>query len=144
MWSRTPNAAVADVPGHDPDYDAFARNLVRAYRHWAVYVHSNQGYLGRCLVWCKREDALDLSEASPDEQRELFAILRALRAAAVNAFGADLVNYAFLGNETRHLHGVLALFAFGLFFLCLSVLCFFLKTLYYARQGADFWLLIPS
>ena len=22
-------------------------------------VHENQEYLGRCIVWCKREDALD-------------------------------------------------------------------------------------
>lgn len=79
--------------------------LVRGYTYWAVYVHPNQGYLGRTIIWCKREDALDLADATPEEQQELFLILGALRAAVQKAFQADWFNYAFLGNEVRHLHG---------------------------------------
>ncbi|HCR52626.1 TPA: hypothetical protein DIV48_03230 [Candidatus Kaiserbacteria bacterium] len=84
------------------DYSKF---LVKEYKHWLVNVHENQGYLGRCIVWCKREDALDLADATKDEQKELITIIGELREATKRVFQADWFNYAFLGNETRHLHG---------------------------------------
>ncbi len=80
-------------------------NLVKAYRHWEIYVHENQGYLGRCIVWCKREDAIDLADATPNEQAELFLVLQDLRKAVAKLFQPDWFNYSFLGNEVRHLHG---------------------------------------
>lgn len=83
------------------DYSKF---LVKDYTHWLVNVHENQGYLGRCVVWSKREDALDLADATEDEHKELIKILGELREATKRAFQADWFNYAFLGNETRHLH----------------------------------------
>ncbi|MBI3261141.1 HIT domain-containing protein [Candidatus Berkelbacteria bacterium] len=54
---------------------------------------------------CKRENALDLADATPAEQQELFLVLNELRGAIKKIFGADWLNYAFLGNWTRHLHG---------------------------------------
>ncbi len=83
----------------------FSKNLIKDYKYWAIYAHDNQGYLGRCVVWCKREDALDLADATPEEQTELFLVLRDLREAAKKVFQPDCFNYSFLGNETRHLHG---------------------------------------
>jgi diadenosine tetraphosphate (Ap4A) HIT family hydrolase len=83
----------------------YSRNLVRDYTYWAVYVHTNQGYLGRCVVWCKRDDAIDLADVTEVEQKELILILGQLREAVKSVFLADWFNYAFLGNETRHLHG---------------------------------------
>jgi len=83
----------------------FLKNLIKEYKHWAIYVHPNQGYLGRCVVWCKREDALDLTDATPEEQSELFLVLRDLKEATKKVFQPDWFNYSFLGNETRHLHG---------------------------------------
>lgn len=29
----------------------FSKNLVKGYKYWEIYVHENQGYLGRCVVW---------------------------------------------------------------------------------------------
>ncbi len=86
----------------DEDYSKF---LIRDYKYWGVYIANNQSYLGRCVVWCKRIDALDLADATLDEQTELFKILFDLREANKIVFGADWFNYAFLGNDTRHLHG---------------------------------------
>ena len=83
----------------------FSKNLVKEYKYWEIYVHENQGYLGRCVVWCKRDDALDLADATPEEQSELFLVLRDLREATKKVFQPDWFNYSFLGNETRHLHG---------------------------------------
>ena len=83
----------------------YSKYLIKEYRHWLVNIHQNQGYLGRCIVWYKREDALDLVDATEDEQKELILILGELREAAKRAFQPDWFNYAFLGNETQHLHG---------------------------------------
>ncbi len=83
----------------------FLKNLVKEYKYWEVYIHENQSYLGRCVIWCKRENALDLTDATKKEQRELFLILHNLREAEKKAFQPDWFNYSFLGNETRHLHG---------------------------------------
>ena len=84
------------------DYSKF---LVKEYTHWLVNVHENQGYLGRCIVWCKREDVFDLADATKAEQQELVSIFGKLREATKRVFQADWFNYAFLGNGTRHLHG---------------------------------------
>ena len=84
------------------DYSKF---LIKDYKYWSVNIHENQGNLGRCVIWCKRSDALDLADASKEEQEELFEILKTLREALQEVFKPDWFNYAFLGNGTRHLHG---------------------------------------
>jgi len=85
--------------------DKFEKFKIKDYRHWSVYIHENQGYLGRCVVWCKRKDAADLTEAGPGEREELFRVLKDLGTAVNRVFAADWFNYAFLGNDKRHLHG---------------------------------------
>lgn len=82
----------------------FSKLLIKEYDYWAIYLNDNQGYLGRCIVWCKRESALDLADATPEEQRELFEVLRILRGALIKIFNPDWFNYVFLGNIDRHLH----------------------------------------
>ena len=83
----------------------FSKYKIKDYKHWSIFLHQNQGYLGRCVVWCNREDALDLADATPEEQRELFIVLSELGNAIKKAFQPNWLNYAFLGNETRHSHG---------------------------------------
>jgi diadenosine tetraphosphate (Ap4A) HIT family hydrolase len=85
--------------------DAYKDLRIKEYVHWVVNIHENQGYLGRCVVACKREDALDLADATPAEREELFMLLFEIRKAAKDVFQPDWFNYAFLGNEWRHLHG---------------------------------------
>jgi diadenosine tetraphosphate (Ap4A) HIT family hydrolase len=82
----------------------FSISLIKEYKYWIIYIHENQGYWGRCIIWCKRENALDLTDATPAEQKELFLILKDLYNAARKAFNPDWFNYAFLGNADRHLH----------------------------------------
>ena len=83
----------------------FSKYKIKDYKYWSIFLHQNQGYLGRCVVWCNREDALDLIDVTPEEQQELFIILKELGDAIKKVFRPDWLNYAFLGNETRHLHG---------------------------------------
>lgn len=83
----------------------FSKYKIKDYTHWSISLNSNQSYLGRCVVWCNREDALDLTDATEDEQRELFIVLKELEKALEKTFKSDLLNFAFLGNATHHLHG---------------------------------------
>jgi len=83
----------------------YAKFLIKEYKYWAVYIHQNQGYLGRCIVWCKRDDALDLLDATNEERKELFLILQRLKEVVSEMFSPDWFNYSFLGNEAPHLHG---------------------------------------
>ncbi|MEK7163416.1 MAG: HIT family protein [Patescibacteria group bacterium] len=85
--------------------DEYSKFIIKDYKHWTVYIAQNQSYLGRCVVWCKRENALDLTEATSEEQEELFIVLNNLKNAVTKVFQPDWFNYSFLGNDTRHLHG---------------------------------------
>ena len=78
---------------------------IKEYKYWSLQIHQNQGYLGRCVIWCKREDALDLTQATKEEQDELFLIINELKRSLLKSFNPDWFNYAFLGNEAKHLHG---------------------------------------
>lgn len=83
----------------------FEKLKIKEYKYWEVFVAENQSYLGRCVVWCKRDDAEDVTDATQDEWNELLEVLRGLRVAVKEAFDADRFNYSFLGNATRHFHG---------------------------------------
>lgn len=82
----------------------FSKNLIKEYKYWELYINANQNYLGKCVIWCKRENAIDLADATPEEQSELFLILNELQEALKEVFRADWFNYLFLGNVMRHLH----------------------------------------
>src|ERR1035437_8405560 len=47
----------------------------------------------------------ELPDGKREEQDELFLILKELKDASVKCYGGEWFNFAFLGNETRHLHG---------------------------------------
>lgn len=85
--------------------EGFSKFLIKEYKYWAIYIHENQDYLGRCIIWCRRDDALDLTDATAEEREELFLVLRELKEAVTKIFAPNWFNYSFLGNETRHLHG---------------------------------------
>ena len=82
----------------------YSNNIVKKYKLWTVYVHTNQEYLGRCVVWCDRKDAYDLTDATDDELREFFQIIKKLKISIEKAFDTDWMNYSFLGNADGHLH----------------------------------------
>ncbi len=88
-----------------PKEDPYAKFLVKSYRYWSIYVHEHQQYLGRCVIWCQRENATDLTNATPEEFEELQQVLISIKDASVNILQPDWFNYSFLGNETPHLHG---------------------------------------
>lgn len=82
----------------------FSKYKIKEYKYWKLFIRENQSYLGRCVVWCERENVLDLTDATQEEVEELFLVLRELRKATLKIFQPDWFNYSFLGNSTRHLH----------------------------------------
>jgi diadenosine tetraphosphate (Ap4A) HIT family hydrolase len=84
--------------------DDFQKFMIREYKHWGVYLHKNQYFLGRVYIWAKREDAVDLMQMTTEEREELFDIGRAVNNALSELFKPDLMNYAALGNISTHLH----------------------------------------
>lgn len=85
--------------------DKYAHLLIRRYRSWGLYLNENQSYLGRCVLWCYRESAFELTDVDNFLRGEMLVIIDDWSKAVREQFGADWCNYAFLGNVTRHLHG---------------------------------------
>lgn len=82
----------------------YSKYLIKQYKFWGVYIHEYQNYLGRCVIWCDREDANHFTDATPAELEELQQICKDLQVAMDSLFAPDWLNFAMLGNETPHLH----------------------------------------
>lgn len=78
--------------------------LIKDFKFWSVLIAKNQILPGKCVVWCKREDALDPADATGEEWVELFSIIKGLKKSVFELYKADWFNYTFLGNFTHHLH----------------------------------------
>src|SRR5690554_5886595 len=81
----------------------FEKYRIAEFNNWRIELHSNQAYLGRCIIVLKNhaEDLFDLNE---EKIKELFEVGKNLRNALNKSFKPDLFNYSSLGNEVRHLH----------------------------------------
>ena len=77
---------------------------IKDYKYWTIQINENQYYLGRCTIWCKRNNVIDFFDMTNDELKEFFEIAKHLRNTLKRIFNPDLFNYASLCNETRHLH----------------------------------------
>lgn len=78
--------------------------LIKDFKYWEVMLHSNQCYLGRCVLWCKREDVNDFFDMSKEEKEEFWQIAKQLRDILRDLWQPDLMNYSSLANVTPHLH----------------------------------------
>ncbi len=82
----------------------YSKNIIKQYTYWTVYACTHQEYLGRCVIWCDRENAQNLIEANKEEMEEFFEIIKELQISLDVSFAPDWVNYSFLGNSDPHLH----------------------------------------
>ena len=81
----------------------FEKWQIRKFKYWTIYLSTNQCYLGRCVVKLNRH-LEDFFSINKQERAEFFKIVKELRDVIRLLFGAELFNYAFLGNVVRHLH----------------------------------------
>lgn len=82
----------------------YEKFIIKEFKHWTVYLHNNQFYLGRVYIWAKRKDAFDFFDMTKDELKEYFKIGKELRRGFKKLFNPDMYNYATLANVARHLH----------------------------------------
>ncbi len=77
---------------------------IKEYEHWDVYLHDNQKYIGRVVIWARREDAVSFRVITDEEAIELKSIVGKVEDALAELFRPDGYDYAVLSNEARHLH----------------------------------------
>ena len=88
----------------DP-FPEFAKNNIYEGKLWTVQLHSNQSYLGRCVVFLSSRSIEDPLLLTKEERNELWDnILPRLAQALRRAFQPDRVNYAHLANEEHVVH----------------------------------------
>jgi diadenosine tetraphosphate (Ap4A) HIT family hydrolase len=78
---------------------------IKSYKHWDVYLHENQCYLGRVFVLLKDEEGVEDFLAIEGEVRdEFFHIGAKVKKALHVLFKPDKMNYAALSNVSSKIH----------------------------------------
>lgn len=78
---------------------------IKSYKHWDLYLHENQCYLGRVFVLLKDETGVEDFLAIEGEVREEFFQIGAnVKAALKTLFQPDKMNYAALSNTSPAIH----------------------------------------
>jgi diadenosine tetraphosphate (Ap4A) HIT family hydrolase len=78
---------------------------IKSYRHWDVYLHENQCYVGRTFILLKEDEGVEDFLAIQGEVREeFFFIGQEIKAALKALFKPDKMNYAALSNVSEKIH----------------------------------------
>lgn len=84
------------------DYDQLK---IKSYKHWDLYLHENQCYLGRVFVLLRDDTGVeDFLSITGEVQKEFFSIGRDVKAALKTLFQPDKMNYAALSNTSAKIH----------------------------------------
>lgn len=78
---------------------------IKSYKHWDLYLHDSQCYLGRTFLKLKNEEGLeDFIDISPEQREEFFFISKSIKKALKSLFNPDKMNYAALSNTSPVIH----------------------------------------
>lgn len=78
---------------------------IKSYKHWEVYLHENQCYIGRVFVQLKDgENVEDFLAIDGEVRDEFFLIGEEIKTALKNLFKPDKMNYAALSNVSEKIH----------------------------------------
>lgn len=69
--AETPYLSDAQASGEPMDYEQFK---IKSYKHWDLYLHENQCYLGRVFVLLKDEGIEDFLAIEGETREEFFQI----------------------------------------------------------------------
>ena len=78
-------------------------DVVHESHFWRIIVNQDQNLLGKCFIALYRHEE-DLFHLRQLELNELWSLAAKARGALRELFQADHFNFAFLGNNDRHLH----------------------------------------
>lgn len=76
---------------------------IKSYKHWDLYLHENQSYLGRVFVLLK-DEAEDFLAIEGEARDEFFQIGAEVKSALKTLFQPDKMNYAALTNTSPVIH----------------------------------------
>ncbi len=82
----------------------YDRLLIKKFRYWSVYLHENQCYLGRLIIWSHHESYTDIFDLHLNNLNELVKISRLLKLVLNDLFAPDLYNWSSYANVVRHPH----------------------------------------
>ena len=84
----------------------FEQLRVKTFVHWALFLHEDQTFLGRCYVALEPERNVDpFTECTQEEWAELLTIIMPVLASTLGElFQPDLLNYANLRNFWPNCH----------------------------------------
>lgn len=78
---------------------------IKTYKHWDVYLHENQCYLGRVFLLLKSDAGVeDFLEIEGETREEFFQIGAEVKQALKTLFKPDKMNYAALSNVSPKIH----------------------------------------
>ncbi len=87
---------------HSVDYNQLR---IKSYKHWDVYLHENQCYLGRVFVQPKVNEKMeDFLEIDGEVRNEFFQVGKEVKKALEILFKPDKMNYAALSNTSPVVH----------------------------------------
>jgi diadenosine tetraphosphate (Ap4A) HIT family hydrolase len=83
----------------------YEKHSLKAYRHWTVYLHHNQAYLGRCYIALNREGNIDpYLETTLEEKGELEVVITEIHKVLNELYQPDIYNYANFRNTWPRCH----------------------------------------
>ncbi len=78
---------------------------IKSYKHWDVYLHENQCYLGRIFLLLKNEEGVeDFLDVQGEAREEFFQVGNEVKRALKTLFKPDKMNYAALSNVSPKIH----------------------------------------
>ena len=78
---------------------------IKSNKHWDLYLHDSQCYLGRTFLKLKNEEGVeDFIDTTPEQREEFFQISKSVKKALKVLFNPDKMNYAALSNTSPVIH----------------------------------------
>lgn len=78
---------------------------IKSYKHWDLYLHENQCYLGRVFILLREDDGVeDFLSIQGEIREEFFQIGEEIKTALKTLFQPDKMNYAALSNTSPKIH----------------------------------------
>ncbi len=78
---------------------------IKSYKHWGLYLHENQCYLGRVFLLLEsEEEAEDFLDIEGETREEFFQIGEEVKQTLKTLFQPDKMNYAALSNVSPKIH----------------------------------------
>lgn len=82
----------------------FENLKIKSYKHWDLYLHENQCYIGRVFILLKEEGYEDFLAIDGEVREEFFLIGQEVKRALKRLFNPDKMNYAALSNVSEKIH----------------------------------------